>query len=182
VVDVIFNSGNGLCEVDDTWFKHAASGQVFGFPVNFCPPEEMIWTKTFIMERERYDGGDVAHLLLKCGNRLDWVRLLDRFGSHWGVLLSHLILFGYVYPSEKKQIPQDVMRDLLHQLGEESAAPIPVDQPCQGPLLSRIQYRPDIEKMGFKDARLTTNSKMSPDEIIDWTEAGEFEQSKHSAG
>jgi len=179
VVDVIFNSGNGVCEVDDMWFAHAVPGQVFGFSVKFCPPEEMIWTKAFIMERERYDGGDVAHLLLNCGDRLDWARLLDRFGSHWRVLLGHLILFGYVYPSARQQIPQEIMRDLLHQLADEAAAPISAGQPCQGPLLSRIQYRPDIEKMGFKDARLTTDSKMSPDEIVDWTNAGELEQSKH---
>src|SRR6266436_2920043 len=29
-IDIIFSSGNGLCEVDDLWFKHARSGQVFG--------------------------------------------------------------------------------------------------------------------------------------------------------
>jgi hypothetical protein len=52
-IDIIFNSGNGLCEVDDLWFKHAVPGRVFGFPVKFCPPEEMIWSKAFVMERER---------------------------------------------------------------------------------------------------------------------------------
>lgn len=177
-VDIIFNSGNGLCEVDDLWFKHASPGQVFGFPVKFCPPEEMIWTKAFIMERERYDGGDVAHLLLRCSERLDWARLVNRFDSHWRILLSHLILFGYVYPSERQQIPQGVMRDLLQRLASELGAPISADQPCQGPLLSRIQYRPDIEKMGFKDARLTTESKMSAEEAVDWTQAGELEGPK----
>ena len=178
-VDIIFNSGNGLCEVDDQWFEHAAPGQVFGFPVKFCPPEEMIWTKAFIMERERYDGGDVAHLLLKCSERLDWARLINRFGSHWRVLLSHLILFGYIYPSEREQIPQDVTRELLERLASESAAPVSADLSCQGSLLSRIQYRSDIEKMGFKDARLTTDSKMSPEEAVDWTDAGEVEEPKH---
>lgn len=178
VVDIIFNSGNGLCEVDDLWFQHAAPGQVFGFPVKFCPAEEMIWTKAFIMERERYDGGDVAHLLFKCSDRLDWSRLVSRFGSHWRVLLGHLILFGYIYPSERQQIPHEVMRELLQRLASELSTPTSADQPCQGPLLSRIQFRPDIEKLGFKDARLTTESKMSAEEAVDWTEAGELEQPK----
>lgn len=53
------------------------------------------------MERERFDGADVAHIILKRGKRLDWGRLLSRFGEHWRVLLSHLILFDYIYPSEK---------------------------------------------------------------------------------
>ena len=31
-VDIIFSSGNGLCEVDDLWFKHAAPGRSFRLP------------------------------------------------------------------------------------------------------------------------------------------------------
>ncbi len=58
----------------------------------------MIWSKAFIMERERYDGADIAHLILACGRDLDWRRLLGRFGRRWRVLLSHLVLFGFVYP------------------------------------------------------------------------------------
>jgi hypothetical protein len=37
-IDIIFNSGNGVCEVDDLWFQRAAPGEVFGFSVKFCPP------------------------------------------------------------------------------------------------------------------------------------------------
>ena len=29
-------------------------------------PEKIILTKAFVMERERYDGADIAHLLLHC--------------------------------------------------------------------------------------------------------------------
>lgn len=177
-VDLIFSSGNGLCEVDDLWFNHAVPGQVFGFPVKFCPPEEMIWTKAFVMERERYDGGDVAHLLLKCSEQLDWHRLVSRFDSHWRVLLSHLILFGYIYPSERQRIPQKVVQELLGRLDRELTVPTPADQACQGPLLSRTQYRPDVEKMGYKDARLAPDSKMSPAETIDWTAAADAEEQK----
>jgi len=177
-VDLIFSSGNGLCEVDDLWFNHAVPGQVFGFPVKFCPPEEMIWTKAFVMERERYDGGDVAHLLLKCSDQLDWRRLISRFDYHWRVLLSHLILFGYIYPSERQRIPQHVVDELLRRVDIESIAPTPADLACQGPLLSRTQYRPDVEKMGYKDARLAPDSKMSPAETIDWTVAADAEEQK----
>jgi len=177
-IDIIFSSGNGLCEVDDFWFKHAVSGEVFGFPVKFCPPEEMIWSKAFVMERERYDGGDVAHLILKCSERLDWHRLLSRFGLHWRVLLSHLVLFGYIYPSEKQRIPQDVLHGLLRRLDADLTAVIPADPACQGPLLSRTQYRADIEKMGYKDARLSPDSKMSAEEMTDWTAAGDAKERK----
>jgi hypothetical protein len=138
----------------------------------------MIWSKAFVMERERYDGSDIAHLLLKWSHRLEWNRLVRRFGSHWRVLLSHLILFGYIYPSERHLIPQKIVDRLLHGLAGELIGSVCDDQPCQGPLLSRIQYRPDIEKMGFKDARLTPNGEMSPAQAGNWTDAGEAEEPK----
>src|SRR5262245_31773658 len=36
-VDVIFSSGNGLCEVDESWFERASAGNVLGMPVKLCP-------------------------------------------------------------------------------------------------------------------------------------------------
>jgi hypothetical protein len=62
------------------WFRHARSDQVLDVPVLIAPPEESIWSKAFIMERERYDGAEVAHLLRACAGRMDWQRLLQRFG------------------------------------------------------------------------------------------------------
>src|SRR5437899_2577696 len=82
--------------------------EVLGVPVRLCPAEEIIWSKAFIMERERYDGNDVAHLLRARGCALDWDRLLRRFDGHWRVLLSHIVLFGFIYPAERAAIPARV--------------------------------------------------------------------------
>lgn len=43
--------------------RDAAAGDVLGIPVQLCPPEEMLWSKSYVMERERYDGAEVMHLL-----------------------------------------------------------------------------------------------------------------------
>ena len=74
LIDLIFSAGNGVAAVDDLWFAHAVPGRVLGVPVLLCPVEEMIWSKAFIMERERFDGADIAHLLLARGRELDWCR------------------------------------------------------------------------------------------------------------
>ena len=58
---MIFSSGNGVATVDDEWFAHAPEGEVLGLPVRLVPAEEMIWSKAFIMERERFDGADIMH-------------------------------------------------------------------------------------------------------------------------
>jgi len=170
-VDVIFSSGNGVAQVDDSWLVHAVSDTVLDMPVRLCPAEEMIWSKALIMERERYDGADVIHLIHARAERLDWARLLARFDGHWRVLLSHLILFGFVYPAERDRVPTGVMRELLGRLDAGLETAPPADRVCQGTLLSRAQYLVDIGAWGYRDARRTPEGTMTPDEIATWTAA-----------
>jgi hypothetical protein len=155
LLDIIFSSGNGLCGVDHLWFAHACRDEVLGIDVRLCPPEEMLWQKMYIMERERYDGADVAHLIRARGARLDWHRLLRRMDPHWELLLSHLILFDFVYPGSRHLVPSWVREQLVERLQDKLAAPVPEDDRrlCQGTLISRYQYLPDLHEWGYRDAR-----------------------------
>lgn len=173
-VDFIFGSGNGACPIDGKWFQHAVEDEVFGVEVRMVPAEEMLWQKAYIMERERFDGGDVLHLLRARGAQLDWDRLLARFGADWRVLLSHLVLFGFVYPEDRESIPSDVLRQLTERLHTE---PSRDDQHiCRGPLLSRLQYLTDTEKWGYTDARQLPFGRLTRQQIDHWTSAGRAEQ------
>lgn len=182
-IDLIFNSGNGIAEVDATWFEHAPTVQVLGREAKISPIEEMIWSKAFIMERERYDGADIVHLLRTYGDRLDWPHLLQRFGQCWRVLLSHLTLFGFVYPLHSHMVPHWVMEDLLDRLRQEIMAPPPADNVCRGTLLSREQYLADLELWGYRDGRLVSGS-MTEEDTHRWTDAipGRKEKSQNGEG
>jgi putative nucleotidyltransferase-like protein len=151
-IDIIFSSGNGICTVDDDWFHYAHDAVVVGVPVQILPPEEMIWSKAFIMERERYDGADIAHLVRARATMLDWPRLLRRFNSHWRVLFSHLILFGFIYPANRLQIPMWIMEELLRRLRHEMTSPSD-SRLCQGTLLSWSQYLMHTQGGEYEDAR-----------------------------
>lgn len=170
-IDVIFSSGNGVAEVDDEWFENSTDGVVLGLPAKLCPPEEMIWSKALIMERERFDGADVAHLLYACSEVMDWRRLLRRFGAHWPVLLSHLILFRYIYPADRDLIPGSVLRELLSRLENDLKTAAPADRVCQGTILSREQYLFDVDIRGYEDARLKPHGNMTKEDIAHWTAA-----------
>jgi hypothetical protein len=170
-VDVIFNSGNGLCRVDEEWFTHAVERTVMGVSVCLCPPEELLWEKAFVQERERYDGADIAHILRTSAEHLDWPRLLRRFGTHWRLLLNHLVLFGFIYPGERSRIPDWVMQELLSRLQNELRSVPPPDRICQGTLLSRAQYLVDIMQWGYADARLSPSGGLAKEEVDHWTAA-----------
>jgi hypothetical protein len=174
-VDVIFSSGNGVARVDDLWFEHAVEGEVLGRPVLLMPAEEMIWSKSLIMERERFDGGDVNHVIHSRVDELDWDRLLRRFETDggWRVLLAHLTLFGYVYPGDAHRIPDRVIETLTGKLLQETAEPADGDRLCRGTILSRSQYLIDVHTWGYQDARLEPAGKMSAEEIEKWTAAAE---------
>lgn len=170
-IDVIYGSGNGVARVDDEWFTNAAPDEVFGVPVRLTPAEEIIWTKAFIQERERFDGADVAHLLLARGPHLDWPRLLRRFDRDWRVLLAHVVTFGYIYPSEREQVPSWVVHELLRRVETEESAPPMTERVCRGTVLSRQQYLVDVQQWGFTDVRAEPDNRMTEADIASWTDA-----------
>ena len=54
-------------------------------PALVVPAEEMIWSKAFIQERERFDGADIHHLLrCKGGPRSTGSACSMRFGDNTG--------------------------------------------------------------------------------------------------
>jgi hypothetical protein len=144
---------------------------VLGQPVRLCPVEEMIWSKAFVMERERFDGSDVNHLILARGQDLNWSRLLERFQSHRIVLLSHLVLFLFVYPSESERVPGWVWEDLLAQLEAARRDSRGAPRICRGTLLSRGQYLEALE-VGYQDARLPPQGTLTQQDVLTWTKAG----------
>lgn len=173
-VDIIWSSGNGVANVDPSWFDYAVEGSVLGHTVFLSPPEEMIWSKAFVMERERFDGADVLHLILARGPEMDWSRLMERFRPHRLVLLSHLVLFLFVYPSEAERIPTWVWDTLTGALEAERRASSTAPRVCRGTLLSRSAYL-DALARGFRDARLRPEGTMRSKDVVAWTRAGQEE-------
>jgi len=175
LVDVIFSSGNGVARVDEDWFLHSVSSRVSGVPVRLSPPEEMIWSKSFVQERERFDGADVLHLIRALGQSLNWPRLVQRFDSNWRVLLGHLVMFGYAYPDRRHQVPPWVLEELTGRLLQERTETVP--PVCNGTLLSREQYLDDLGSGKYQDGRLAPSGPMTSEEIDIWTAA--IDQNKH---
>jgi hypothetical protein len=167
-VDMIFRSANGLCAVDDEWLGHAEPGVVVGRKAPLCPAEEMIWSKAFVMGRERFDGADVIHVVRAKGESLDWNRLLRRFERYEEVLLGHLVFFRFAYPSERTRVPSWVLDGLINHM---RAAPAIGENVCRGTLLSWDQYDAATCTWGYRDARLSPYGGLTEAEVERWTNA-----------
>ena len=161
-IDILYNSGNGLNPVDNEWLANALPMEVLGYPTRLIPAEEQLWSKAFVQDRDRFDGSDVLHLFLCQGPKLDWRRLLRRFAGHERVLLAHLILFGYVYPSQQDCIPAWVLKRVQETVANEKPPPGKV---CRGPFIAQKSYTTDIREWGMIDARLKPLGPLTPDEV-----------------
>ena len=163
-MDILYNSGNGICVVDDQWFARAVPAEVHGYPTRLVAVEEIIWSKSFVQDRDRFDGSDIAHLILCRGaSKIDWEHLVRRFnGGHAGVLLAQLILFRYIYPTERACVPDAVIDQLFDATKNEARPSVKL---CRGTNLANRAYGMDIERWGFTDARLQPHGPLTRDEI-----------------
>jgi hypothetical protein len=153
LMDLIYGSSNGITVVDEAWVAHGVEGEVLGEPCLISPAEEIIWSKAFVLERERFDGAELNHLFLAVGARLDWKRLLQRFDRYWEVLLAHLLFFRFAYPSDRENVPDWVMMGLLARAFDSVRGGNWSGKLCRGNLLSQVLYRVDLEERGFEDGR-----------------------------
>jgi Nucleotidyl transferase of unknown function (DUF2204) len=179
-VDLIYGMGNGIAFIDDAWTEHSHAGILAAIPVRIAPAEELIWHRLFISERHRHDMSDIVHLILCLGDSLDWKRLVSRVGEHWPLLLSQVLMFTYVYPGYKSNIPSWVPEHLMGLAREEfSRAEEEVDV-TRGPMISRFSFTIDVREWGFSDPRSeqVRETRMKPEvraiaEADVWDERGE---------
>jgi hypothetical protein len=176
LVDFIFRGSNGVCSVNSVWFEGVPRVQVFGRPVKIVRAEDLIRMKAFVMERERFDGHDILHLLYRQADHLAWDRLLDWFSDDEALLLSLLALFQYAYPFRAGAIPAGV-REALAQVWSR---PAPVSEPlCNGTLLSKRQFEMDISAWGLVDARTKGRCQITEQEIKRWSSYDDSPQAGH---
>jgi predicted nucleotidyltransferase len=149
-IDLIFNTVNNLCPVESSWFEHAHNGELYGVPVKYVAPEELVWCKIYIQDRYHYDGADVNHIILKKSKEMDWPRVINRLDQHWHLLLAQFLNFQFVYPSERETIPKWLFEELLDRSRSQYELPLPLEKVCRGPYLDHTMYNTDIIEWDYK--------------------------------
>jgi hypothetical protein len=67
------------------------------------------------------------------------------------------------------------MESLMDQMQKEKVEPLSRNRVCRGTLLSRTQYRDDVESWGYEDGRQLPCGPMTAEQAAQWTAAGEKE-------
>jgi hypothetical protein len=112
IVDLIWSMANRRAEAQPSWFEHAREIVVRDEPLKLIAPEELLWCKMYVMQRDHSDWPDVLNLLYAVGPDMDWTRVLDNVREDLPVLRAILMIFGWLCPSRAAEFPQSLKRRL----------------------------------------------------------------------
>lgn len=156
-IDIIFDSVNHNCTVEQDWFDRGPEGVLFDTTVCYMPAEELVWCKLYVQNRERHDSADINHIWLKYGKKLDWDRLLARMDQHWHLLLAQMLIFQFTYPHDYRDIlPKDLFDQLIKRAADQYELPPCLEKVCLGPLIDQTQYEIDIKEWAYKSYTIKT--------------------------
>jgi hypothetical protein len=126
IVDVIWQFANRRAQVDQTWFDNAPTFDVKGRTLKVIPPEELIWSKLYVLQGDHSDWPDIINVLYAIGPKLDWDHLWQRVGPDAALLEAVLTVFSWVAPTRVRALASKIQKDwptpLPSPLDEKSEA------------------------------------------------------------
>jgi Nucleotidyl transferase of unknown function (DUF2204) len=112
IVDTIWAMANLRATVDDNWLSAGPEVSIHGEQIRAIPIEELIWSKLYVLQRERTDWGDVFNLIDARADTIDWTRLLSRVAEDKPLLAGALSVFGWLAPARAQDIRPDIWNEL----------------------------------------------------------------------
>jgi hypothetical protein len=149
-IDLITGMSNAVITVEHTWIDRSQPAVIAGVKTRVLAPEELLASKVFVTRRERFDGADIAHIILGTRGKMDWARILEVVGEHWELLLWHLVLFAYVYPAFTHFVPDSLWQDLSQRFSKRLASR-DAAAPFRGSLVDENMFAIDMRDWGMAD-------------------------------
>lgn len=105
IVDVIWALANGAGGVERRWLTGGARAYLEDEALPLLAPEEILWSKIHVLQRDRCDWPDLLNLLYTTGPQLDWSRVLHLLAGDERLLASLLMLFTWLAPARAHKFP-----------------------------------------------------------------------------
>lgn len=110
IVDAIWSMANKRAAVDKRWITTGPQVEMFGETFRVVPPEELLWSKLYVLQRDRCDWPDILNLIYATGPTLDWEHLLSRVGEDTPLLKGVLSVFSWVSPERARLLPKSIWK------------------------------------------------------------------------
>jgi hypothetical protein len=132
IVDSIWAMANKRAMVDEGWLDRGPLIQMFDQEFRVIPPEELIWSKLYVLQRDRCDWPDILNLICATGSDLDWNHLIRRVAEDLPLIKGLVSVFSWISPERAALLPSWIWQKL------ELTPPQSVDDPYDRP------KRPDL--------------------------------------
>jgi hypothetical protein len=106
IVDLIWAMANHSTFVDDQWLNSAQAIRIHGLTLPLTPVEELIYSKLYVLQRERCDWPDLFNIVFRCGEQIDWQRLLARVGPDAPLLGAMMRVYTWLCPEPAASLPE----------------------------------------------------------------------------
>jgi len=117
IVDVIWQMANRRTQVDDEWLTHGQEIQIAGQTARLMPLEELIWSKIYVLQRDRSDWPDILNIIDMTADQIDWRRLVSRVGDDTPLLFALLQIYAWLCPETAGRFPEWLQREMrLHNI------------------------------------------------------------------
>jgi hypothetical protein len=112
IIDIIWMMANGRSMVDPGWTSRGPHMTLHGYPIRLLPPEELVYSKLHVLQKERCDWPDLFNILHCQSDAIDWDRLIKRVGPDLPLLSGVMSVFAWLRPELAEEIPEGVWKRL----------------------------------------------------------------------
>lgn len=106
IIDVIWQMANHRAVVDEMWILRGPQAAVHSLILRVLPCEELMFTKLYIIQRDRCDWPDLLNILHAAGKSMDWRHLLFRLEDDVALLQGLLSVYAWLCPHAAMTLPE----------------------------------------------------------------------------
>jgi hypothetical protein len=120
IVDVIWAMANQRAQVDADWLRGPeveAGGERF----RLLPPEELLWSKLYILQHERCDWPDILNLLQEVGPVMNWRHVFERVADDAPFIRALFAIFAWLSPNRARELPAWIWKELQMDIPADTA-------------------------------------------------------------
>jgi hypothetical protein len=133
------------------WLRTSLPATFLDVPTRLLAPEEVIASKAYIGNRDRFDGADILHIIRSLQGDVDWSRLVELLRGDEEIVLWHLVLFAFVYPSQREWLPKALMERAFARV--VSTPHLRPASAFRGLVIDPLSFEVDLDKWGYRDGR-----------------------------
>lgn len=106
ILDLIWSLPNHRGDVTPEWLTGANKVEIHGTEMRLLSLEDLVWSKLYVMQRERCDWPDIFNMLNASAEHVNWEYLMERLGPDTALFGGVLAAYRWLCPVQAANLPE----------------------------------------------------------------------------